>query len=647
MRRHLSSALGLGGRHEANRFARRLVLAMSATLVLVGAVSYVIQSREIRSRIIATHAREHEADAQSLAAIAHHVNEPSEMFREINEVMTAIGHRPGVQETLLINERSVVRAAGADAAAVGTFDSDARLQAALERGRSYAGHEADPEMDARDLEFIVPVTLGGERYAYEMTISGDSLAGELSSARRGLAWTGLLTLLFGGLVFYLAGGRALLRGHRLAIARATLDGLTDLPNQRAFHHQLELAAGSAARHGDPLVLMLLDADEFKFINDRHGHPHGDQILQRIAAILADGRSGDTCYRIGGDEFALILPRTDSEGARARAHRLLRRLEEAGLRMSIGVAPLHPTRGLEALQREADAALYEAKRRGGTTAVHIDDIRSEVAITTTQKLDAVHRLLEEERIDVAYQPIWDLEHERLLALEALARPHADYGFDGPAEAFDLAEQIAQVPRLDRLCVTRAVRVAPELPADALLFMNLSPLTLDVNGDDDWLLDAVTSAGLRPERVVIEVTERFGGRVSAVVKSLQRLKAQGFKVAIDDVGTGNSGLEMLRAIDADFVKLDRTIVAAAPADSSARAVLMAMALYAAQVGAFVIAEGIEDIELLDFLGAVAAGEYGGDTIIQGGQGYGLGRPSAAVPRGAMPLTRGPRAAKLPAA
>jgi diguanylate cyclase (GGDEF)-like protein len=597
----------------------------------------------IERRIVDAHAREHQADAQSLAAISRRVDEPSEMFREVNEVMMAIGHRPGVKATLLINERFRVRAAGADDDAVGTPEGDERVAEAIQHARSYAGREIDPVQDAHGLEFIAPVTLAGERYAYEMTLESESLGAELRAARRGLVSYGLLTLLIGGLVFYVAGGRALLRSHRIAVARATLDGLTDLPNQRAFHHDLPAAARTASRHGDALTLILLDADEFKFINDRHGHPHGDRILRRIAAILADGRAGDTCYRIGGDEFALLLPRTDAEGARTRAARLLRQLEEAGLSMSIGIAALHPARGHDTLEREADAALYEAKRRGGANAVHVDDIRAELAITTTEKLDALHRLLDEERIDVAYQPIWDLERERLLALEALARPHADYGFDGPAEAFDIAEQIAQVPRLDKLCVTRAVRIAPHLRDDALLFMNLSPLTLDVSGEDeDWLLHAVTTAGLEPERVVIEVTERFGGRVSAVVKSLQRLKAQGFKVAIDDVGTGNSGLEMLRLLNADFVKLDRSIVAAAPADPSARAVLMAMAMFAAHTGAFVIAEGIEDADLLDFLGDVADGRYGGDTIIQGGQGYGLGRPSLELHHGDMPLTRKPRAA-----
>jgi EAL domain-containing protein (putative c-di-GMP-specific phosphodiesterase class I) len=296
-------------------------------------------------------------------------------------------------------------------------------------------------------------------------------------------------------------------------------------------------------------------------------------------------------------------------------------------MSVGVAELTPGRDADLLQREADAALYEAKRRGGNTVVHVGDVRSEVVITTSGKIDAIHQLLDERRMDVAFQPIWNLRDGVLLGMEALARPHADYGFEGPAEAFDLAEQIGRVPQLDMLCVERAVAVASDLPQEALLFMNLSPLTLDISGDDeDWLLHAVRAVGLDPGRVVIEITERFAGRVAGMAKSLRRLRAHGFQLALDDVGSGNSGLEMLRLVDAEFVKLDRSIVTSASDDAGARAVLMAMATFASHTGAFVIAEGIEDDEVLDFVRGVHEGELSREAIIQGGQGYGLGRPSA---------------------
>ncbi len=165
---------------------------------------------------------------------------------------------------------------------------------------------------------------------------------------------------------------------------------------------------------------------------------------------------------------------------------------------------------------------------------------------------------------------------------------------------------------------------------LLFLNLSPQTLDLDAEQQRLAAPRRRAsGAVAERVVVEVTERFGGRTAAVVKCLQRLREQGFKTALDDVGTGNSGLEMLRKVDAEFVKLDRSIVTAAPTEPSARAVLMAMATFARQTGAFVIAEGIEDDDTLQFLRGIDDHDLHVDTIIQGGQGFQLGRPSTEMP------------------
>lgn len=220
------------------------------------------------------------------------------------------------------------------------------------------------------------------------------------------------------------------------------------------------------------------------------------------------------------------------------------------------------------------------------------------------------------------------------MEALSRPDPAYGLAGPAEAFDVAEQIGRVRELDVLCVESALSCAPALEPGVLLFMNLSPLTLDLDADADaWLAPLVERAGLSPQSVVIEVTERFGGRTRAVVKHLRRLREQGFKTALDDVGTGNSGLEMLRQIDAGYVKLDRSIVVAATTEPGARAVLIAMATFAHQTGAFVIAEGIEDEDMLAYLRALDERNLSSGAIVQGG-----GRATAlGVLRPSLPRNR----------
>src|SRR5262249_24313712 len=159
------------------------------------------------------------------------------------------------------------------------------------------------------------------------------------------------------------------------------------------------------------------------------------------------------------------------------------------------------------------------------------------------------------------PIWNLGSGSLLGVEALTRPEPESGLSNPAQAFDVAERIGRVHDLDVLCVTSALRSAGEIPPGALLFLNIAPQTLALDAGADWLLGGVRAAGVGPERVVIEVTECFGGRTASVLKALRRLREQGFKLALDDVGAGNSGLEMLREVGAEFVKLDRSIVVAA--------------------------------------------------------------------------------------
>ena len=180
-----------------------------------------------------------------------------------------------------------------------------------------------PTKDRKNFEFVVPVELPGGRYAYEVIYGHRTYDAQLHDVRRVLLLVGLLALFGGGAVFYLVGGRVLLRDHRRRSQRATRDGLTDLPNQRAFQDELPQAVAAAARYQDPLALVVLDVDDFKFINDRHGHPHGDAVLRRVAEVLREARPGDRPYRIGGDEFALLLAHTDSDGARTLARRLSR------------------------------------------------------------------------------------------------------------------------------------------------------------------------------------------------------------------------------------------------------------------------------------------------------------------------------------
>jgi diguanylate cyclase (GGDEF)-like protein len=610
-------------------FAARLFVAIALTFALIGVVGYVLVDRNLEQRQIKDYAATQRADARGFEDVAARAGGPAEAIGEIDRLLDAIARRPGTLGARLIDSRHVVVAAG-EKPLVGMIDTDPRIDGALTAGTSYAGREGDATKDRHNFEFVVPVALHGERYAYEVTYDHHAYDAQLREIRRVLLLVGLLALFGGSAVFYLVGGRVLLRDHRRALQRATRDGLTDLPNQRAFQDELPQAVASAARYRDSLALVVLDVDDFKFINDHHGHPHGDAVLRRVAEVLREARPGDRPYRIGGDEFALLLAHTDADGARTLARRLSRDFADAGIGVSVGVSALRPGQQADTLRAEADAALYEAKRQGGNRCAHFEDIRERVVVTTTAKKEAVRALIDEHGLTTVFQPIWDFAEETLIGVEALMHPDPAYGLSGSGEAFEIAEQLGRVHQLDVLCFESALRAVPELDPGVLLFINLSPYTLDLDAArNDWVRASVQAAGLSPSQVVIEVTERFGGRTAAVVKCLRRLREQGFKTALDNVGTGNSGLEMLRSLDAEFVKLDPSIVIAAPTDPSARAVLLAMATFASQTGAFVIAEGVEDEETLDFLRGIDDHDLHVATVIRGGQGGELGSPSAQMP------------------
>src|ERR1700682_826708 len=629
-----------GEEGSAFAFGARLVATVILTSLLVGTVAYVLLEQNLAQRQIGDYASVQRSDANAFENLGIRAASSSELIVEIDMLLDSAGKRPGVREAILIDQQHVVRASIKDAE-VGVADAEnPQVRSALQTGRSYAGREHDRAHDPRNFAVVVPVNLPGGRYAYEVEYDHRAYDAQVAQVRKVLALVGLLALLGGGAVFYLVGGRRLMRDHRTVLRRATRDGLTDLPNQRAFHDDFPQAVASAARYDDALALAVFDIDAFKRSNDRHGHPHGDAVLKRVADVVRQGRPGARPYRSGGDEFALLLAHTDGKGGRILAERLSHDLSNAGIEVSVGVSALRPGLQADTVRAEAAAALYEAKRQGGGRAAHFDDIRDRVFVTTSEKKEAVRRLIEEGRLTTVFRPIWNFDAETLLGVEALTRHDPSYGVSGPAEAFDIAEQIGRVHQLDVMCVENALAFAPELGPGMLLFINLSPLTLDLDAEADaWMAPAVERAGLKPDAVVVEVTERFGGHTASVVKRLKQLRQQGFKIAIDDVGTGNSGLEILRQIEAEFVKLDRTIVTTAATEPGARAVLMAMATFARQTGAFVIAEGIEDEDTLAFLRGINERDPSLTAIIQGGQGFGLGRPSRELSPGSPAMLRDP--------
>jgi diguanylate cyclase (GGDEF)-like protein len=606
----------------------RLLLTLVLALGAVGTFQYFVVGDRIAHDLIREHAAVHAADARTLerqAAEAEHERYQSPLT-EVSQLVKAIAERPDTVDVVVAEKDGTVLVAPT-AGQVGTQRRDSLLRRVARTGRPVEGARTDG--GAREA-YIVRMPLLGRDVVFAEYRSSGALDAGVRSFRAALGLFVLLSLLIALPLFYLLGGRSVGVLYRAALQRARRDGLTDLDNHRAFQDELVRAVGEAARYGATTTLALLDIDDFKFENDRHGHQHGDRLLCELADLLREGRAGDRAFRLGGDEFALLLAHTGEAEADVPLQRLRATVEQrlAGVTASIGFSAVSADdREPSSLWGRADAALLEAKRRGGNAIVAAAEVADSVPVVTIEKVRAVRALIDTGAVDVAFQPIWDLTGTRVLGYEALARPRSDE-LCGPSEAFEIADSIGRGHELDAVCRRAALRAAGALPSGALLFLNVSPQTLEHDGvAGDSLVLAVRGAGYEPEQVVLEVTERTDARKDVIVPEAARLRALGFKLALDDVGAGNAGLEMLRALPVDFIKVDRAVVSAAVEDRSARAVMLGILAFARESGSFVIAEGIETEAMLELARDPDPDGEARPVGAQGAQGFLLGRPAPA--------------------
>ena len=409
------------------------------------------------------------------------------------------------------------------------------------------------------------------------------------------------------------------------LAQAVLtDNLTGLGNQRAYQRDMQHEMVRTRYQGKTLGLALFDISGLKEINDELGYLEGERILSAFGSLLRGAHFSAYAYRLSEDKFALILPGAITEDAVAALDVLRqdvsRQLSNITVNISWAISEAGQT-DVETLREQADRALIEARRQGRSTIVTFEDIKSRVSITSSAKARALRHLLVEGHVSVAFQPIWDLKGAHAFSFEALTRPAATYGFSGPQEAFDIAEQLGRGHELDGICIRAILKRAAELPVDVLLFLNLTPQTL-VHGlfTETRLLEAIILAGLSPSRVVLEITERSIAQIDEVIQKVKLLRLMGFRVALDDAGAGNAGLEMLSQLSVDFVKIDRAVVSRALTDRAAYSVLVGINAIAYESNMSVIAEGIETPEMLALVQQLQ---------IPYGQGYLLGRPVEMIP------------------
>jgi len=603
----------------------RLLLTLILALSAVGTFQYFIVGQRVEHDLIREHAAVHAADARSLEQRAKEAegNRYQSPLSEVTKVLAAIAERPDTREVAVLETDGTVLISPI-AGQVGVLRTDPLVKQVARTQQAVTGVTAGHDRNA----YITPMHLLGRDVLFAEYRDAEALRAGVASFRDSLGLFVLLSLLIALPLFYVLGGRSVGVLYRAALQRARRDGLTDLDNHRAFQDELARAISEAARYSSTITLALLDIDDFKFENDRHGHQHGDRLLCELAELLREQRAGDRAFRLGGDEFALLLAHTSESDADIALERVRAAVEDrlSGVTTSIGFSAARADdREPSSLWGRADAALLEAKRRGGNAIVASTEVADSVPVVTIEKVRALRSLIDGGAVDVAFQPIWDLGGTRALGYEALARPQSPE-LTGPGEAFEIADSIGRGHELDAVCRRAALRAAAELPKDALLFVNVSPQTLEHDGlAGDSLLLAVRGAGYEPEQVVLEITERTDARKELLIPEAARLRSLGFQLALDDVGAGNAGLEMLRALPVDFIKIDRAVVANAVADRGARAVMLAIMAFAHESGSFVIAEGIETEAMLELARDPEPEGEVRPAGAHGAQGFLLGRPA----------------------
>jgi diguanylate cyclase (GGDEF)-like protein len=411
------------------------------------------------------------------------------------------------------------------------------------------------------------------------------------------------------------------------------DSLTGLLNRRCFRAKLDRYVSFAARYGGQGAVMIIDIDGLKQVNDRLGHQVGDSLIRRTAEVLRERvRATDIVARLSGDEFAVLIPQTDTAGAMQLGEDLRGAVAEGsasvaedGATISVGITTFGGKRdaGAEAVLVAADQAMYRAKEEGRdrvalfSAAPAGGAAQGKRAQTTSAR---IRDALTQNRLSLATQPIRSIASGGIERYELLLRMTGEDGELLPAASFiEVAERSGMVQELDRWVVARALELLAERERagePVSLHVNLSGASLTDISVLEFIERRLDEGDADPKRCTFEITKTAQVEdYETAAGFADRLTEFGCEVAIDDYGAGFSPFHYLKRIPFDLIKIDGAFIRDMPRNDADQLTVKAIVEIARGLGKSTIAEFVQDDETMRMLG-----EYGVDMA----QGYHLGRP-----------------------